>query len=224
MRLDRIISKRGGYSRKIATKMIRAGRVQVDGILCKDAKTHFSEESLIEIDGHALRKHVSVYVYHKPSGMLSTTEDPMGRPCVGDVLPHRYHIVGRLDMETRGLLLLSSDGALSQRLLHPKRAVEREYLAWVEGSPTLELKTILSKGVETSLGMAHAQVCSVEGNCVRLVVTEGRNRIVRRMLHNAGHSVLDLQRIRFGPVLLDELEEGWMEPISQEQEKALYAI
>ena len=204
--------------------MIRAGRVTVSGIIETNAKKHFPEEVPISIDGHELRRLIAAYIYHKPAGMLSTTEDPMGRPCVGDVLPHRYHIVGRLDMETRGLMLLSADGGMSQRILHPKRAVEREYLAWVEGNPTMDLKDKLAQGVETSLGIARAQVCSIDGNCIRLVVTEGRNRIVRRMLHNSGHSVVDLQRIRFGPIELNDLEEGWMVPISGAQEDALYAI
>ena len=155
--------------------------------------------------------------------MLSTVEDPYARPCVGDLLPVHHHIVGRLDMETRGLLLLSMDGQLTQTLLHPKRKVEREYLAWVEGEPTSTLIETLQQGVETSLGIAQAKVLNISANCVRLVVTEGRNRIVRRMLHNAGHSVQDLMRVRFGPILLGDIEESMMEPLSEEQLQQMYA-
>ena len=193
----------------------------VNGEECRDPKAQFPEDAEICIDGYELAPIIRVYAYHKPPGVLSVNEDPMGRSCVGDVLPVRHHIVGRLDMETRGLLLLSMDGTLTQKLLHPKRAVEREYCAWVEGSPDESLVSRLREGVETSLGLAQAKVLSIEGNCVRLVVTEGRNRIVRRMLHNAGHSVLDLQRMRFGPIELGDLEEGIMRPLSTEEEVLL---
>ena len=221
MRIDRIIAQRGEYSRKISNKMVRRGRVEVEGVSCIDPKSHFPENAHVCIDGYELPQRVRVYVYHKPPGVLSATDDPMGRPCVGDVLPVHHHLVGRLDMETRGLLLLSMDGHLTQALLHPKREVEREYCAWVDGEPDNGLIDVLRKGVETSLGLAQAKVLSIEGNCVRLVVTEGRNRIVRRMLHNAGHSVLDLMRVRFGPIELGDIEEGMMRPISTGQEDIL---
>ena len=133
---------------------------------------------------------------------------------MGDWLPHRYHIVGRLDLETHGLLLFSTDGALTQYLLHPKRSFEREYVATVEGELTDKLIETLAKGVETSLGLATAKVLSIEENVVRLVVTEGRNRIVRRMLHNAGHSVLDLHRVRYGLVELGDLAVGQTRPLT----------
>ena len=223
MRLDRILAKRGEYSRKIASKMIRRKRVAVEGELCSNPKAHFPENASVTIDGYELPSIVPVYAFHKPAGMLSTVEDPYARPCVGDLLPVHHHIVGRLDMETRGLLLLSMDGQLTQTLLHPKRKVEREYLAWVEGEPTSTLIETLQQGVETSLGIAQAKVLNISANCVRLVVTEGRNRIVRRMLHNAGHSVQDLMRVRFGPILLGDIEESMMEPLSEEQLQQMYA-
>ena len=221
MRIDRIIAQRGEYSRKIANKMVRRGRVEVDGVSCTDPKSHFPENAHVCIDGYELPQRVRVYLYHKPAGVLSSTDDSMGRPCVGDILPVHHHLVGRLDMETRGLLLLSMDGQLTQTLLHPKREVEREYCAWVEGEPDETLVETLRNGVHTSLGLAKASVLSIEGNCVRLVVTEGRNRIVRRMLHNAGYSVLDLMRVRFGPIELGDIEEGMMHPIRADQEEIL---
>ena len=223
MRLDRILAKRGEYSRKIASKMIRRKRVAVEGELCSDPKAHFPEDASITIDGYTLPSMVPVYAFHKPAGMLSTVSDPYARPCVGDLLPMHHHIVGRLDMDTRGLLLISMDGQLTQALLHPKREVEREYLAWVEGEPSAELVETLAKGVQTSLGIARAKVLDIADGCVRLVVTEGRNRIVRRMLHNAGHSVQDLMRVRFGPIVLGEIEESMMEPLSEEQLQQIYA-
>ena len=207
-RLDRIISERGGYSRKQAGILVRKKRVSSQGtILLKSAK-HYPEDVLLEIDGENLIRPPKVIAFNKPAGVISTSEDPQGRPCVGDWLPPRFHIVGRLDSETRGLLLFSSDGAMTQRMLHPKFGTEREYIAWVEGAPLPELIARLAVGIETSVGLAKGRVLELGPDWVRLVMTEGRNRVVRRMLHNAGHSVIDLKRIRFGEVSLGDLEEG----------------
>ena len=149
--------------------------------------------------------------------MITTTDDPEGRPCVGDVLPHRYHIVGRLDLETRGLLLFSMDGQYTQKILHPKRAVQREYWAQIENQPSETLREQLSNGVETSVGLAKGLLIDYGTDWVQVVMTEGKNRIVRRMLHNAGHSVLDLYRIRFGPFEIGDLQEGEMRPATEEE-------
>jgi len=214
MRLDKILATRGGYSRKEVSKMIRRGRVLVDGERCKEPKTHFEEEVRLEVDGFEIDPSYPLYMYHKPMGMVTTTVDSWGRECVGDILPVHYHIVGRLDKETHGLLLFSRDGQLTQHLLHPKRAIEREYIATVAGEPTEALIEKLAEGIETSVGLAKGKVLSIEGDKVRVVMTEGRNRIVRRMLHNAGHSVIDLYRVRFGPFLLDDLEEGTRKAIT----------
>ena len=214
MRLDKILATRGGYSRKEVSKMIRRGRVLVNGERCKDPKNHFEEDAKLEVDGFEIAPSYPLYMYHKPVGMVTTTEDSWGRECVGDILPVHYHIVGRLDKDTRGLLLFSRDGQLTQHLLHPKRKIEREYIATVAGEPKEELIERLAKGIETSVGLAKGKVLSIEGDKVCVVMTEGRNRIVRRMLHNAGHSVLDLFRVRFGPFLLEDLEEGTRKAIT----------
>ena len=221
MRLDRILALRGGYSRKQSMKMIRSKRVYIDDVMCNKASCHFDIDANIRIDEFPLKPRILMYVYHKPVGMLSTTDDELGRPCVGDILPVRHHLVGRLDMDTSGLLLLSMEGSFTQFLLHPKRAIEREYIATVEGEPKETLVEKLAKGVETSLGLAQAKVVSIEANKVRLIVTEGRNRIVRRMLHNSGHSVIELQRLRFGNIELGDLEEGHMRPVSAQELESL---
>ena len=171
----------------------------------------------MELDGISIEPLPTLLAFHKPVGLVTTESDPHGRPCVGDWLPHRYHIVGRLDLDTHGLLLFSTDGSLTQHLLHPKRAIEREYVAKVEGEPTSQLVEKLANGVETSVGLATAKVLSIEDDVVRLVVTEGRNRVVRRMLHNAGHSVLDLQRVRYGTVVLGDLEIGQTRILTEDE-------
>ena len=214
MRLDKILATRGGFSRKEVSKMIRRGRVLVNGERCKDPKNHFEEGVKLEVDGFEIAPIYPLYMYHKPVGMVTTTEDSWGRECVGDILPVHYHIVGRLDKDTRGLLLFSRDGQLTQHLLHPKRKIEREYIATVAGEPKKELIERLAKGIETSVGLAKGKVLSIEEDKIFVVMTEGRNRIVRRMLHNAGHSVLDLFRVRFGPFLLEDLEQGTRKAIT----------
>ena len=208
MRLDKWLAHYGGLSRSEATKAIRRKQVTIDGVMVNSPNTKITKGAVVELDGIRVEALPKLLAFHKPVGLVTTESDPHGRPCVGDWLPHRYHIVGRLDLDTHGLLLFSTDGTLTQYLLHPKRAIDREYVAKVEGEPTSQLVEKLAKGVATSVGLATAKVLSIEADTVRLVVTEGRNRVVRRMLHNAGHSVLDLQRVRYGTVELGDLPVG----------------
>ena len=208
MRLDKWLAHYGGLSRSEATKAIRRKQVTIDGVMVNSPNTKITKGAVVELDGIRVEALPKLLAFHKPVGLVTTESDPHGRPCVGDWLPHRYHIVGRLDLDTHGLLLFSTDGTLTQYLLHPKRAIEREYVAKVEGRPTSQLVEKMAKGVATSVGLATAKVLSIEADTVRLVVTEGRNRVVRRMLHNAGHSVLDLQRVRYGAVELGDLPVG----------------
>ena len=214
MRLDKWIAQYGGMSRSEACKVIRRKQVTIDGVMINSPNMKIPTGAVVEVDGLVIEPLPKLLAFHKPMGLVTTESDPHGRPCVGDWLPHRYHIVGRLDLDTHGLLLFSTDGTLTQHLLHPKRAIEREYVAKVEGAPTSQLIEILAKGVETSVGLAKARVVSIEDDVVRLVVTEGRNRVVRRMLHNAGYSVLDLQRIRYGMVELGDLAVGQTRPLT----------
>ena len=216
-RVDKILASRGGYSRKIATKMLRRGRVRVNDEIIRKASEQVPEDCLLTVDGYEIPQLHPILLFHKPAGMLTSMGDNWGRDCVGDFVPPRYHIVGRLDLETRGLLLLSLDGQLTQNLLHPKRGIEREYIATVEGEPDQGLIERLAEGIPTSVGTAQGEVIAIDGNTVRVIMREGKNRIVRRMLHNAGFSVMDLFRVRFGPFELDDLEEGAIRPASQEE-------
>ena len=216
-RLDRLICERGGDSRKQASLLVRKKRVTSNGILLLQGAQRYPENIPIEIDSEVLKVLPTVIAFHKPEGVLSANSDFEGRPCVGDWLPPRFHIVGRLDSDTRGLLLFSRDGALTQRMLHPKFGTEREYIATVKGNPKPELISQLAVGVSTSLGLAQARVLDLGEDWVRLVVTEGRNRIVRRMLHNAGHSVLELERVRFGTITIGDLAEGASRNVTTEE-------
>ena len=214
MRLDKWLAQHGALSRSEATKAIRRKKVILGGVVCNSPKSKVLDTVEVHFDGVLIVKAPVLLAFHKPVGLVTTVSDPRGRPCVGDWLPHRYHIVGRLDLETHGLLLFSQDGALTQHLLHPKRGFEREYVVKVEGAPSFDLIPRLAAGIQTSVGLAKAHVISINGDVVRLSVTEGRNRVVRRMLHNAGHSVLDLQRVRYGSVELGDLAVGQTRPLT----------
>ena len=156
MRLDKWLAQYGGMSRSEATKSIRRKQVAVNGVMINSPNTKVREGDVVEPDGISIEPLPTLLAFHKPVGLVTTESDPHGRPCVGDWLPHRYHIVGRLDLDTHGLLL-STDGSLTQHLLHPKRAIEREYVAKVEGEPTSQLVEKLANGVETSVGLATAK-------------------------------------------------------------------
>ena len=167
------------------------------------------------MDGYTISPIYPMYLYHKPAGLVSTMDDNWGRDCMEiSFLCTHYHIVGRLDKDTRGLLLFSREGSLTQHLLHPKRAIEREYIATVETPPSIDLVERVEKGVETSLGLAKGKIVSITDTHIRLIMTEGRNRIVRRMLNNAGYPVVDLFVFVLDLSKIGELEEGHRKAIT----------
>jgi 23S rRNA pseudouridine2605 synthase len=218
MRLDRRLVELGLGSRSEVTTLARRGRVTVDGAVVRDGADHIAAGAVIAVDGAVVEDPPTLLAWHKPVGVLSTIGDPWGRAHLGTAVPEAagtgWHPVGRLDMDTSGLLLLSRDGALTQHLLHPRRAVEREYLATVDPVPGPGLVGVLAEGVETAAGTFPAEVRGVEGAVVRLVVREGKHRMVRRILANAGHPVVALHRVRYGVVTLDGLAEGEVAPVS----------
>ncbi len=212
VRLDKLLIDRGVGSRKEVRKLVKKGRVEVDGVVDKRYDGHVAPDAQVTIDGIDWPPLPRVVLWHKPTGIVSTMGDRHGRADLRDALPPpwggRLHPVGRLDAETSGLLLFSLDGKLTQWLLHPKRAVPRTYLAVVENSPTAALVEVLAAGVETSDGVFGGRVEHIEGAVVRLTVTEGKHRMVRRMLANAGHPVIELTRVRYGGFVLGDLPLG----------------
>ncbi|MCB9682261.1 MAG: rRNA pseudouridine synthase [Alphaproteobacteria bacterium] len=212
MRLDRVMVARGLGSRTQAARLLAQGRVRVDGVVVRDAKTDVPEDVTVWLDDVAHAPAPVLVAWHKPVGVLSTVRDPWGREGLEQALPAAWraalHPVGRLDQDTSGLLLFSGDGALTQRLLHPRRAVPRTYEATVAVDPPADLATRLSEGVSTGEGVVVAHVDAIDGRRVRLTVHEGKHRMVRRMLHNAGASVVTLHRVAYGPVQLGALQVG----------------
>jgi 23S rRNA pseudouridine2605 synthase len=219
VRLDKLLAERSGHSRKDIDRLIRKGLVEIDGtVVAKSgAKLKVPWQSCPIVDGFEYPPPPLLVAYNKPLGTVSSMRDDMGRQDLSTVLPQSWqkslHPVGRLDADTTGLLLFSRDGDLTHRLLHPKYVVEREYVAEVENEiDPADLGARLAAGIETIEDgeglVVEAQLLEVEGQSVRLVVTEGKYRMVRRILANAGHPVVSLHRLRYGEVMLDELEVG----------------
>ncbi|MGD1108929.1 MAG: pseudouridine synthase [Mycobacterium sp.] len=236
VRLQKVLSQAGIASRRAAEKLIRDGRVEVDGELVTELGTRVDPAaSVIRVDGARVVVDDSlVYLaLNKPRGMQSTMSDDRGRPCIGDVVEHRvrgnkklFH-VGRLDADTEGLILLTNDGELAHRLMHPSHEVPKTYLATVAGSVPRGLGKKLRAGIELEDGPARvddfAVVDAIPGKTlVRLTLHEGRNRIVRRLLAAAGFPVEELVRTEIGAVTLGKQRPGSIRPLRRDEIGQLY--
>jgi 23S rRNA pseudouridine2605 synthase len=216
-RLNKFLAHAGVGSRRHCEALILAGRVSVDGNTVRNLGTKVEPDQHVCVDGQPLRTEKPVYwLLHKPRGYLCTNHDPARRPLAIDLVPHvpqRVYTVGRLDEASEGLLLLTNDGELANRLMHPRFGVEKTYLVQVAGSPSPEDIHQLLKGIWLSDGHVRArQVKRLkrqgESTWMRIVLSEGKNREIRRMLARLGHKVLRLRRIALGPVLLGSLASG----------------
>lgn len=221
-RIDKILARRNVGSRQDAQRLCRQGRVWVNDVQIRDPGTKIPSESVIVVDGKPNKEAPMFAMYHKPAGVQSTMDDNWGRESLAEVLPEEWrgalHPVGRLDADTTGLLMFCSDGQLTQKLLHPRHAIEREYIATVEGAIHKNaLREILAAGVETAEGTFSARLEEVWGQTIRVVVSEGKYRMVRRVLNNAGHPVVSLHRIRYGDFRIGDLEEGRVRECSAEE-------
>jgi 23S rRNA pseudouridine2605 synthase len=234
VRLQKVLADSGVASRRSSEELIAAGRVTVDG----EKITWFGarvdpEKAIIRVDGKRVptRTELRYYALNKPLGVVSTMSDPKGRKTiaeyVGDV-PERLFHVGRLDTDTEGLLLLTNDGELANRLTHPKYGVPKTYLAEIHGPIPRDLGRTLKRGVALADGFAKAdgfRVFDKVGKRVLVEVTlhEGRKHIVRRLLAKAGHPVQRLARTEFGPVKLGRLRPGTMRALTTDEIGELYA-
>ena len=219
--LEQLVAHRAGLSRRLAATAVRRGRVTVEGAVVRKPRLRVSSQADIRLDRAPLTEPPRLVVWHKPRGVHCTLRDGLGRPTLWDdlaeLLNRHLRPVGRLDADTSGLLLLTRDGALTQRLLHPKRAVARTYVARVEGHPGPGLVAALADGVRTAEGVFTAEQVTVDQDVVQLTVREGKHRMVRRMLANAGHPVIDLRRVSFGAFELGDLPlRSWREPTDAE--------
>ena len=216
-RLQKVLARVGIGSRRVCEDLIAEGRVTVDGEVAVLGRRVDVETALIELDGAPIgvRPDLVHYLLNKPAGVVTTADDPQGRPTVVGLVPAEPRVfpVGRLDVDTEGLLLLTNDGELAYRLTHPSFGVEKEYVAELEGSPSRAALRRLREGVELGDGTtAPARAALLEPSVVRLTVHEGRNRQVRRMCDAVGHPVVRLIRTRIGPLADRSLAPGaWRE-------------
>jgi len=217
MRLQRALARAGVTSRRKAEDLIRAGRVRVDGAVATIGATVDPGRQRITVDGSAVKPaaaRATWFVLNKPIGYVVSRGDPAGRPTVFDLLPSVPGLtyVGRLDVMTSGLLLLTTDGGAAHRLMHPRFAVERTYLLQTHGRSPAEVRTALGRPIAIDgrrVAVRSARVRPV-GRSVELELTlaEGRQRIVRRLAEALGLKVEWLHRTRYGPVRLGDLAEG----------------
>ena len=236
VRLQKVLAKAGVASRRMSEKLIDAGRVEVDGkIVTEQGMRIDPDKSIVRVDGVRVRidNDLQYFVLNKPRGVQCTMSDDMGRPCVGDIVGEKvdagqrlFH-VGRLDAATEGLLLLTNDGELANRLMHPKYEVAKTYLATVVGEADRKLVRALKNGVELDDGPAQADYVQIvdvhQGkSIVRVELHEGRKHIVRRMLKEAGYPVERLVRTKIHTVQLGEQTPGALRALNNAELTSLY--
>ncbi|MEU4534196.1 pseudouridine synthase [Streptosporangium sp. NPDC023825] len=234
IRLQKVLAQAGVASRRACEDMIGEGRVTVDGQVVRRFGARVDPaRQVIHVDGKRLPTMPDlVYLaINKPIGVVSTMSDPDGRPSLADFVADRterlFH-VGRLDTETEGLILLTNDGELANRLTHPSYGVQKKYWAKVPGRIERDLGRRLKKGVELEDGLAKADSFALvqehgQQALIEIVLHEGRKHIVRRMLEEVGHPVIDLARIEFGPVKLGRLKPGTVRALTLTEVGELYA-
>jgi pseudouridine synthase len=224
VRLNRYLASAGVGSRRAVDELIRAGRVTVNGQM-GELGGAVGEGDVVAVDGRPVAPQELAYLMlHKPPGVVTTASDPQGRRTVVDLVesPQRVYPVGRLDRDTTGLLLLTNDGELANRLAHPRHGVEKTYVADVEGDPPPDVLRRLAEGVELADGpTAPARVRRLGAGRIELVIHEGRNRQVRRMCEAVGHPVRRLHRSAYGALELGALAEGRWRALTSEEVDAL---
>lgn len=218
VRLQKLLANAGIASRRKAEELIRNGRVRVNGNIVTELGTRVDPGTdRVEVGGREIRLRTPVWIaLHKPPGYLTSRGDPQGRPTIYELLPLEYRglfYVGRLDLETEGLVLLTNDGDRAHRLQHPRYEVPRVYDAVVEGELSDRTVAQLRHGVQLEDGPARFISTRVlqrttDVSEVRVTLAEGRKREVRRLFEAVGHPVLQLRRIRYGPIALGDLPPG----------------
>ena len=235
-RLQKVLAKAGVASRRHAEILIDAGRVEVNGqVIIKQGVRVDPNKDVIRVDGVRINvnEKMQYFILNKPRGLQSTMSDELGRPCIGDLIGERvaagqrlFH-VGRLDADTEGLILITNDGELANRLMHPKYEVRKTYLATVLGEAGNGLVRTLKEGVELEDGLAKADYVQVvdknQGySLVRVELHEGRKHIVRRMLKEAGFPVQRLVRTKLHTLQLGEMKPGILRALNSSELASLY--
>jgi 23S rRNA pseudouridine2605 synthase len=226
-RLQKVLAATGFGSRRVCEDLIAAGRVTVNGEVAILGRRVDPAADVVEVDGAPIgvRPGLVYYLLNKPIGVITTARDTHGRPTVLELVPDtpRVFAVGRLDVDTEGLLLLTNDGQLANRIAHPSHGIEKEYLVEVDGGPVpAGALRALRDGVELDDGpTAPARVSQPDPGVLRLVIHEGRNRQVRRMCEAVGHPVRRLVRTRVGPITDRSLRPGSWRELTTDEWRAL---
>ena len=234
-RLNKVLARAGLTSRRGADRMIEEGRVSVNGQVVRELGSKVDPVSdAIKVDGRRLpvapARHTYLLLY-KPRGYVTTLADPEGRPSIRELLrgiTTRVYPVGRLDVESEGLLLLTNDGDLTERLTHPRFGIVKTYLVDVEGSVGTKALRLLTDGVKLDDGLAQATSVSLvrsskTGTLLEISLGEGRNREIRRMMEAIGHPVRRLVRTAIGPLVDRQLKPGAWRELSVVEVRSLYA-
>ncbi len=227
-RLQKVMANAGVASRRVCEKLIASGRVKVNGTVVRELGSRAQPTDIIHVDNRRIftenDEHLTV-AFHKPEGVVSTMDDPEGRPALGEYVGHygqRLYHVGRLDIATEGLLLLTNDGELAHRLTHPSYEVQKTYVATVKGKMHRGIPNLMRKGIELEDGLAKADKFILmesqdELSLVQITIHMGRNRIVRRMLEEAGYPVVRLVRTSVGPIDLGDMRPGKSRPLNSKE-------
>lgn len=227
MRLAKFLATAGVCSRRAAEEIVRCGRVSVGGELVLDPARDVGPEDAVKLDGKPVLKQRDqvVYAVNKPAGVVSTARDPQGRPTVVSLIAseRRLYPVGRLDIDTTGLILLTDDGELAHRLTHPRFEVPKTYRVQLGGPPIRDRALrALREGVGLDDGpTAPAQVRRVGPGTIEIMIHEGRKRQVKRMCEHVGHRVRSLERVGFGPLKLGNLPPGAHRQLTAAEVRAL---
>ncbi len=233
-RLNQVLAAAGLGSRRQVEELILDGRVEIDGETVTDLSVRVVPgEHKIKVDGEGLAKTRPTYVaFNKPKNTLCTNSDPSGRRRVVDFMPREYgrlFTVGRLDQNSEGLILLTNDGALAERLTHPRFEVPKKYRVQVAGLVDTELANALKRGVHIAEGVVQADEVVVrsrhkKSSVLEITLTEGKNREIRRMLARVGHKVMQLQRVQVGSIKLGKLAPGESRRLTSQEVAELYQM
>lgn len=236
-RLQKVMAQAGVASRRASEEIIKSGRVSVNGKIVKELGTKVSKKDIILVDGKPIIKENKVYyVLNKPTGYMTTLSDDLGRRTVMDLfnkedLENRIYPIGRLDYDTSGVLLFTNDGKLAYKLTKSAKEVEKSYQVRIKGKLSQGDIIKLMKGIELDgikTKRARVEVLSLDkvndSSSIKLTITEGRNRQVRRMCEALGHEVKKLKRLSFAGITLEDLPEGAYRPLKPHEIKKLYSL
>ena len=232
-RLQKVLAAAGFGSRRECETLILEGRVEIDRSLVTELGTRVNtEEQEVRVDGDALKlRRRAYYALNKPAGVVSTNRDPQGRPRVVDLVPSqdRLFTVGRLDIASEGLILVTNDGEWANRLTHPRYGVHKTYLVRVAGTPSAEELRVLKRGVHLAEAVARVENVKIKkrhgrSTDLEIVLKEGRNREIRRLLARVGHKVLKLTRLAVGNYKLGDLPTGAHRKLTSREAKNLLEL